>query len=163
MMKSILTFILLLALPVIPAALNAWLNPNVPPWNPMQLAGGEVALADLLEWADDYILIDARSPESYQVEHMPDAINLYAGEFNTQIMNLLDVWSPERSIVIYCDSRQCGASEELAQRLRQDFQMENVFVLKGGWESYRTSNIVPSETTRPGAQRTGSLPTLNIE
>jgi rhodanese-related sulfurtransferase len=136
MMKSILIFVFLLALPVIPAALNAWLNPNTPPWNPMQLAEGEVALKQLLDWADDYILVDARSPESYEQAHMPEAINLYAGAFDAQILNLLDVWSPERSVIVYCDSRQCGASEELAQRLREDFQMDKVFVLKGGWESW---------------------------
>jgi len=44
MMKSIPILILLLAVPVIPAALNAWLNPKTPPWNPMQLAEGEITL-----------------------------------------------------------------------------------------------------------------------
>lgn len=168
---NILNLCLLLLLPIPFAVLNAWLNPNTPPWNPMQLAEGEVALEHLLDWEDDFILVDARAPEAYESGHIPGAIHLFAGEFDDQILNLLDVWSPDRSVIIYCDSRQCGASEEMATRLREDFQMERVYVLKGGWESYRTSNIVPSETTRPGAKRTGSLPTpperdasaLNIE
>jgi rhodanese-related sulfurtransferase len=127
---------LLLLLPVLVGGLNAWLNPHTPPWNPMQLAEGEITLEHLLDWEDDYILIDARTPEAYQAAHMPGSINLYAGEFDTQIVSLLDVWSPDRSVIIYCDSRQCGASEEMAARLREDFQMEHVYVLKGGWESW---------------------------
>jgi rhodanese-related sulfurtransferase len=133
---NILNLYLLVLLPLPFAALNAWLNPNTPPWNPMQLAEGEVALEQLLDWEDDYILVDARAPEGYAAGHIPEAINLYAGTFDGQVMNLLDVWSPERSVIIYCDSRQCGASEEMAQRLREDFQMDKVYVLKGGWESW---------------------------
>jgi rhodanese-related sulfurtransferase len=140
--KSFLQMVcLLLLLPIPFAVLNAWLNPHTPSWNPMQLAEGEVALEHLLGWKDDYILIDARAPEAYETAHIPEAINLYSGEFDAQILSLLDIWSPDRSIIVYCDSRQCGASEEIAERLRQDFQMENVYVLKGGWESYQTSNI----------------------
>ena len=127
---------LLLLFPIFIGGLNAWLNPSTPPWNPMQLAEGEIELKQLLDWEDNYMLVDARVPESYESAHMPEAINLYAGEFDAQILNLLDIWSPERSVIVYCDSRQCGASEEIAQRLRQDFQMDKVFVLKGGWESW---------------------------
>lgn len=143
------TVCLWLLLPIPLAVLNAWLNPHAPPWNPMHLSEGEIALEQLLDWEDGYLLVDARPAEAYEAAHMPGAINLYAGEFDTRILNLLDVWSPELKVVVYCDSRQCGASEEMAARLRDDFQMDRVYVLKGGWESYRTSNT--------------QLPTLNVE
>lgn len=102
----------------------------------MQLAEGEIDLQHLLDWEGAYILVDARTPENYETAHIPEAINLYAGAFDDQILNFLDVWSPERAVIVYCDSRQCGASEELAGRLREGFQIEKVFVLKGGWESW---------------------------
>ncbi len=105
----------------------------------MQLAEGEIALEHLSDWEDDYILVDARAPEAYEVGHIPGAVNLYAGAFDTQILNLLDVWSPDRSVIVYCDSRQCDASAEMAARLKEDFQMERVYVLKGGWESWTTA------------------------
>lgn len=136
MVKQIGVVSLLLLLALIPAVINAWLNPNTPSWNPMQLAEGELALEQLVDWPYDYLLVDARSPEDFDTAHMPGAINLYAGEFDSQILNLLDVWMPDHSVIVYCDSRQCGASEEIANRLREDFQMEKVFVLKGGWESW---------------------------
>lgn len=151
MMRILGQVAVLLLLPVLLGGLNAWLNPNTPPWNPMQLAEGEIALEHLLEWEDKYILVDARAPEAYEVAHMPDAVNLYAGEFDAQILALLDVWSPDRSVIVYCDSRQCDASAEMAARLREDFQMENVYVLKGGWESWAQA---PSDIrTKLGGER----------
>jgi rhodanese-related sulfurtransferase len=135
-MNKIRILILMFALPLIPAALNAWLNPMAPPWNAMQLAEGEITLQHLLDWEDDYILVDARASENYATGHMPQAINVSGSEFDTQMMPLLDQWTPERPVVVYCDSRQCGSSAEIAARLRQDFQMDKVFVLKGGWESW---------------------------
>lgn len=141
MIKQIRFVLALLLVAVIPAALNAWLNPKTPSWNPMQLAEGELSLAQLAEWSDDYVLVDARAPEAYEAGHIPNAINLYAGSFDDQVIGLLEVWKPEHAVVVYCDSRQCGASEELAARLRGDFQMDQVYVLKGGWQSYETSNI----------------------
>jgi rhodanese-related sulfurtransferase len=140
--RSFISMLCLLILFPIPfAVVNAWLNPSAPPWNSMHLAEGEIALEHLLDWEDDYILVDARAPEAYEVAHMPEAINVYGSEFDTQILHLLDIWSPGRSIIVYCDSRQCGTSEALATRLREDFQMDRVYVFKGGWESYQTSNL----------------------
>lgn len=133
------TFALLL-LAVMPAGLNAWLNPLRPAWNPMQLDEGEVSFAQLSEWTDDYVLVDARSPEAYEEGHIPEAINLYAGAFDDQVIGLLEVWNPEHAVVVYCDSRQCDASEELAKRLRDDFQMDQIYVLKGGWQGWLDQN-----------------------
>lgn len=155
--------LVLLLLPVPFAVMNAWLNPNTPPWNPMHLVEGEIELEQLLDWEDPYILVDARTPEAYHSAHIPGAINLYAGEFDTQILKLLELWSPDHSLVIYCDSRQCDASAEMAVRLREDFQMDRVYVLKGGWDSYRESNSPSSQLTRPDLQETGSLQAPNLE
>ena len=135
---SILT-VLLIPLPL--AVINAFLNPNIPPWNPMVLGEKEVDLEQLLAWEGSYILVDARTPESYQDGHLPEAINLHMGEFDNQVLDLLDRWSPDEAIVVYCDSRQCNASEEIANRLREDFQMDPVFVLKGGWESWAEATV----------------------
>lgn len=136
MMQRLSLIAALFLLPILIGGLNTWFNPNTPPWNPIQLAEGEIDLQHLLNWEGEYILVDARTPENYEKAHIPEAINLYAGAFDEQILKLLDVWLPDRPVIIYCDSRQCGASEELAQRLREDFQMNKVFVLKGGWESW---------------------------
>jgi rhodanese-related sulfurtransferase len=58
--------------------------------------------------------MDARTAESYWSGHIPDAIHVSAGEFDSQILSLLDVRSPEKSVIVYCDSRLCDASKEVA-------------------------------------------------
>jgi rhodanese-related sulfurtransferase len=140
MLKQISLVLALLVVAVIPAGLNVWLNPVRPPWNPMQLEEGEVNLTQLSAWSDECVLVDARSPDVYEAGHIPDAINVYAGTFDDQVIGLLEVWNPEHAVVVYCGSRQCGASEELAKRLRDDFQMDQVYVLKGGWQSWLDEN-----------------------
>lgn len=135
----------LLLLPLVPAGLNAWLNPRTPSLNPMQLAEGEVSLDQALNWDGPHLLVDARAPEAFADGHIPNAINLYMGQFDSQVMDLLDLWTPGHAVIVYCDSRQCGASSEMAERLRGEFGMEDVFVLKGGWEAWRSAFSNPAE------------------
>jgi rhodanese-related sulfurtransferase len=49
---------------------------------------------------------------------------------------MLASWSPEKRVVVYCSSESCGASREVARRLREEARLQNVFVLEGGWEAW---------------------------
>lgn len=132
--------LILLLLPIVPAVLNAWFNPSSPPWTETTLAEGEVNLAIVAAWSEEPLWLDARSPEAYDTDHIPEAINLSLDAFDDQIVGFLDVWQPDQRIVIYCDSRQCGASKEVAQRLRDEMGIDNIFVLKGGWQEWIDSS-----------------------
>lgn len=131
--------LLLLLLPVIPAVLSVWWHPQGPSWNTVVLKEGEVDLAAVAKW-DRVLWVDARSPAVFAEGHIPGAINLYFGNFEEQAERFLDVWDPDIPVVVYCSSLQCGASTELANKLRQEWGMENVYVLKGGWEAWREAN-----------------------
>lgn len=48
---------------------------------------------------------------------------------------VLEGWPSGKPAIVYCDSRECEASEEVAQRLRE-FGVAPVFVLRGGWEAW---------------------------
>lgn len=130
--------LLLLLLPLIPAAVSALWHPQGPPLNPMTLAEGEVSVAMVQQWDEPVIWVDARSPEVFAEAHIPSAVNLYAGSFDEQILAFLDVWEPGKKVVVYCDSRECGASGDIARRLREEMQLDNIFVLKGGWQSWQS-------------------------
>jgi len=39
-------------------------------------------------------------------------------------------------VVVYCNSQRCDASREVAVRLRHELQIDNVFVLQGGWNAW---------------------------
>jgi rhodanese-related sulfurtransferase len=130
-MKSYIKIVCILCcLPVLPAAVVVLLHPEVPSWNPRVLAEGEVDMQIVRSWEEPVLWVDARAPDKYGSGHIQGAVNLYAGEFDQQIGSFLDLWSPGYRVVVYCDSSACGASKEIAKRLRDEFQIEDVYVLK---------------------------------
>lgn len=80
--------------------------------------------------------IDARSEKEFQAEHIPGALWLNETDFELGLDALLDRWSPETTLVVYCSSKTCDASQHLASRLKQS-GFSVVYVLEGGWEAWR--------------------------
>lgn len=60
-----------------------------------------------LESGDKVLVIDARSPEAYQKEHIPGAINIPYRKMSEETTNHLD---KSALIVTYCDGIGCNAS-----------------------------------------------------
>ena len=60
-----------------------------------------------LESGEDVIVIDARSPEAYQKEHIPGAINIPHRKMNEEAIAGLDRTA---LVVTYCDGIGCNAS-----------------------------------------------------
>ena len=53
------------------------------------------------------------------------------------LAKFLPNWSPDKRIVVYCSAESCNAAGEVAKRLRDEAQLQNVFVLQGGWEEWQ--------------------------
>jgi hypothetical protein len=43
-------------------------------------------------------------------------------------------------IVVFCGSAACDASHHVAERLRNEAGLPDVWVLTGGWESWKREN-----------------------
>ena len=99
-----------------------------------------VDLATILSWQESVIWVDARSTEDYEVAHWPGAVLLNLEEWDAQVPGFLQVWDPEKRIVVYCDGGACRASEEVAERIRADFGHERTFVLNGGWDALKDAS-----------------------
>lgn len=136
-MAMIRQVLCLLLLPLLPAWLVLAFHPQRPAWDPMMLDEGEVNMAIVRSWTEPVLWVDAREATAYENEHVPGAVHLYEGNFDEQIPVFLDVWHPDNRVVVYCDSRECGASSALARRLREEFQIDSVYVLKGGWVAWK--------------------------
>lgn len=98
-----------------------------------------VALAQARGWGDTAIWVDARPDEEFARDHVPGAISLNEDHWNALLPQFLAAWSPEKKVVVYCSSLSCNASREVARRLRKEAQLQNVFVLEGGWEAWLKS------------------------
>lgn len=80
--------------------------------------------------------IDARNKTEYAKDHIPDAVNLNEDAWEELLPSLLSIYSPDKTLVVYCDSDQCDASRQAAKRLRDEVGLQNVFILKGGWQAW---------------------------
>ena len=95
-----------------------------------------VTVAQARAWGGDAIWVDARPEEEFEKQHVPGAILLNEDRWNEMLPRMLATWSPEKRVVVYCSSESCGASREVARRLREEARLQNVFVLEGGWEAW---------------------------
>jgi len=96
-----------------------------------------VTLAQAQAWSDDALWVDARPEEDYEREHVPGALSLNEDRWSEMLPPMLAKWSPGKRVVVYCSTQGCGASREVAHRLRKEAGLTNVFVLEGGWEGWR--------------------------
>ena len=97
---------------------------------------GQVYLETALSW-ENVIWIDARSEAKFQADHIPGALRISTDNFESAVPSLFDVWTPRHRIVVYCDGVQCGLSRTIADRLKQEAGMSDVYVLHGGWDSWQ--------------------------
>lgn len=131
----------LLVLAAIPALLCLGLHPRKPAFSWSQPDEVEVELSEVSGWKHPFIWVDARSEADYERRHIPGAVSLNEDTWDKLIPDFLSAWRPGVPIVVYCDSQKCDASKEVARRLRREFNLSNVHVLKGGWASWLKSHL----------------------
>lgn len=128
--------VVLIGVAIVIGGLNGLLNPATPPWSPVALGPGEVNL-EMVRARDGGVLwVDARSGAEFAEDHIPGAVLLNEDRFDERLPGLLEAWDGEAAFVVYCDSRRCGASAEVARRLREDLGLPEVYVLKEGWRGW---------------------------
>jgi rhodanese-related sulfurtransferase len=67
-----------------------------------------------LESGENVLVIDARSPEAYQREHIPGAVNIPHQKMNEETTRHLDRTA---LVVTYCDGIGCNASTKGALKM----------------------------------------------
>jgi len=105
-------------------------------WRSPIPASEMITVTQARAWGGNAIWVDARPDEEFARDHVPGALSLNEDRWNELLPQFLAAWSPEKKIVIYCSSQSCNASREVAHRLRNEAQLPNVFVLKGGLEEW---------------------------
>ena len=130
--------IALLLVAVIPAVATGFLHPKRPSWNAEVLAKNEITIASAFA-LKDVLWVDARSGGAFDKDHIPGALPLNEDAWSNLVPAVLEAWNVRRPIVIYCDSRECESSQEVAKRLGA-MGVSPIYVLKGGWAAWQESN-----------------------
>ncbi|MGE9295855.1 MAG: rhodanese-like domain-containing protein [Puniceicoccales bacterium] len=125
-----MTIILVLA--VAGTAISAFVaeRPAPPSEDPYARTAAEIVGQDVL-W------IDARKPEVFATDHIPGAVNVSLDAWDDGFFQLMDAWTPDSMLIVYCDGEGCALSREVAERLRKELGSEQVFWLDGGIDAWR--------------------------
>jgi rhodanese-related sulfurtransferase len=100
-------------------------------------AADEIALAAARAHADPILWIDARPAADFARSHIPDALPLSLDEWDSRIVDVLARWQPGTRVIVYCDDRACSTSRAVAEKLRREYQFDNVLILHGGWSAWQ--------------------------
>ncbi len=74
------------------------------------------ALKDMLDEKWTFTLVDARTPDEYQVAHLPTAVNITEKDFDKGVALL-----PREKgalVVLYCNGVKCGKSKKVAAKAK---------------------------------------------
>ena len=121
----------LLLLALAPAVAAGFFHPKKPAWR-----SDEIPLATARSWGERTLWLDARPAADYARDHISGALPLREDAWDELLPAVLDTWTPEREVVVYCSSLSCGTSREVARRLRSEVGLPRVHVLAGGWEAW---------------------------
>jgi rhodanese-related sulfurtransferase len=126
----------LAALALVPALGQAIYFRDKVSWESSVPPSEMVTVTQARAWQKNAIWVDARPDDEFARDHVPGALSLNEDRWHELLPQFLAVWSPEKKVVVYCSSKSCNASREVARRLRKEAQLPNVFVLQGGWEAW---------------------------
>lgn len=129
--------LLLLGLAFLPAIGQAVYYRNGVSWRHPPVDSALVSVAEAKSWGDSVLWVDARPETEFSRAHVPGALLLNEDDWNAQLRTFLTAWSPERKIIVYCSALSCSASHAVAERLRNEAGLQNVYVLEGGWEAWQ--------------------------
>jgi len=128
--------LVLVALALVPALGQAIYFRDKVSWESSVPPSEIVTVTQARAWQKNAIWVDARPDDEFARDHVPGALSLNEDRWHELLPQFLAVWSPEKKVVVYCSSKSCNASREVARRLRKEAQFPNVFVLQGGWEAW---------------------------
>lgn len=130
----------LLAMALLPAVARAIYLREQTAWHAPAVQKDEVTLEQARAWGEKVLWVDARPDEQFARRHVPNAISLNEDRWDELLPQMLQAWSPDQQVVVYCSSQSCAASHEVARRLRAQAGLPNVSVLHGGWEAWLEAN-----------------------
>jgi rhodanese-related sulfurtransferase len=99
-----------------------------------------MSVAQARAWGENVIWVDARPDQDFARDHVRGALSLNEDRWNELLPQFLAGWSPGKKVVVYCSAESCDLAREVAERLRKEAQIPDVFVLEGGWEAWVKKN-----------------------
>ncbi len=136
--KAVRQSLVLLLLALVPALIAGLAHPRRPSCAPPGDVT-EVAWPEVAGWAVAPFIIDARHAADYARACIPGALPLEESRWEEQLPRIVDQWPPDAPILVYCNDEGCGTSRDVARRLKNEFGLARIYVLKGGWRAWQAA------------------------
>jgi rhodanese-related sulfurtransferase len=134
--RAVREAIILIALASLPAIGHGFYFRDKVSWQSSIPAAELVTVEQARAWGDSATWVDARPDDEFAHDHVPGAFSLNEDRWNELLPQFLPNWLPGRKIVVYCNAQSCNAARDVAKRLRDEAQLQDVYVLQGGWEEW---------------------------
>ena len=134
--RAIRQAIILIAIACLPAIGEGFYFRDKVSWESSIPSSELVTVDQAKAWGDGAIWVDARPDDEFARDHVPGAFSVNEDRWNELLAQFLPNSSPDKKVVVYCSAQSCNAARDVAKRLREEAQLQNVFVLKGGWEEW---------------------------
>ena len=92
--------------------------------------------AALASGAPGFVLLDVRSPQLFQADHVPGAVNLPHGKLNERNLN---GYATDTLFVVYCGGPHCNGDDRAAVNLARIGQKEKKMI--GGIEGWKVEGF----------------------
>jgi rhodanese-related sulfurtransferase len=130
--------LVLLLLALVPALIAALAHPRRPACAPPD-GITEVAWREVAGWPVPPLIIDARPAADYAAARIPGALPLESVRWEEQLPRIVEQWRPDAPVLVYCSDEGCGASRDVARRLKSELGLPGIYVLKGGWRAWQAA------------------------
>ena len=135
-LRGVREALILIALAALPAIGEGFYFRDKVSWESSIPASELVTVDQARAWGDGAIWVDARPDDEFARDHVAGAFSLNEDRWNELLPQFLPNWSPGKKVIVYCSAASCNAARDVAKRLRDEAQLQNVFVLQGGWEEW---------------------------
>lgn len=122
-----------------PAAIAVFLHPQLADREHAGLKPLEIRLESTASWESPVLWVDARDKKAFEQRTVPGAVHFEFDRFDQAIGELLLAWTPEKRVIVFCNSTSCETSELIAARLREA-GLDEVYFLHGGWDAWLAAN-----------------------
>lgn len=122
---------LLLLIALVPALLCAGFHPRRPSWHAFPKSIPEITFEEINHSRLTVLFIDARPLRSNDEPGIPGGLPLVEARWDEQLPAIIDAWTPETRLVVYCDTDHRSAGERIAIRLRRELALPGIYFLKG--------------------------------
>jgi rhodanese-related sulfurtransferase len=118
------------------AAASLLLNPGASKLLVDAPGPGEITLSRARQQKGPVLWLDARPSEAFARDHIPEALPLNLDHWEEQIVEVMGRWTPGATVIVYCDDLACGSSHKVAEKLRREYHIDPVLVLRHGWAGW---------------------------